>query len=1142
MPIVVLLSIGVCVLLFWQHWEHRLAMQRVVQGLAEMRQAQIDLAKGFLQVSLSGSPGAPFSRDAGIVLLHQSIDSFERALAARGSASTDSLESFERAASEFEHLLDRWRLDPSPDPSRMVALRVAYGDLERRAEESDAAVEQGMVALNGLIERNFVVTLTGAVLALMITIGIVILAVRRQHLWLQARQQSDAALRESESNLREAKRLARLGHWHWSLDRKHPVWSEEIYEICGLDPTSPAPRLVELRHLFDPESWGVLSEALRRVRVEGVACECDLRILCHDGDQRWATMRGEALRNGSGEVVALRGTLQDVTFRKQAELALAEQTLHYEAMIATSIDGFWMLDPEGRILATNDAYLKRSGYGREEMLGMRVADLEAMETSEHVAPRIARIKRSGHDLFESRHRTKDGVVWPVEVSVSFSPASGGRLFVFIRDIGERKRANRVLFEQQTAALEEQRRAQIAALSLMEEAIAARERAETAFASLRESEQRLLLAQEGAQVGIWEWDPAEDRLYCSPECHRLYGLPPDSFSRIDDWGACLHPEDFKRLRSGWLANPDASPFFEDEFRIFREHGEVRWIFTKGHLVRDASGLPRLFGINMDVTDQKHLVAELEQYRLHLEELVEVRTSELAAARNEAERLARIKSAFLANMSHEIRTPLNAVLGLARIGARDSLGLKVRSTFERILMAGEHLLGVINDILDYSKIEAGRFVLESHAFRLVDLISKAADLQVGVARDKGLDYRIECSPDLPGWVMGDAQRLRQILVNLLSNAVKFTERGEVCLRVEVAGPCIRFNVTDTGVGMRDEQIARLFTPFEQADGSTTRRFGGTGLGLAISRNLARLMGGEILVESAPGQGSRFTLSLSLPIAEPVQDRTKFESEMAGRRLAGIHVLAAEDVELNRVILEDLLEHEGARCRLVENGRLAVESVRKAGPQGFDLVLMDVQMPEMDGYEATRRIHALAPDLPVIALTAHALPEERAKCMSAGMVDHVSKPIEPDALVAAILGHVARTQPDRAIEQEDAGMPDSEAGCVLDSGRACVDWDRLTRRFEGRPGFVEKLIRVSLSVTVESPGRLRAAIASGNLGEIDFVAHSIKGTAANLEAARIVEQAALTERSAKAGQEAAFAQAAELADMVESLEIELRRMLDR
>ncbi|WP_386021750.1 PAS domain S-box protein [Thiorhodococcus fuscus] len=1140
----VLLSIGVCVLLFWQHWEHRVALQHVAQSLAEMRQARIDLAKGFLQVSLSGSPGAPFSRDAGIVLLHQSIDSFGRALAARGSASTDALASFERAASEFERLLDRWRRDPSSDPSRMVALRVAYGDLERRAEESDAAVEQGLVALNGRIERNFVVTLTGAVLALMVTIGIVILAVRRQHLWLQARQKSDAALRESESNLREAKRLARLGHWYWSLDREHPVWSEEIYEIFGLDPASPAPGLTELQHLFDPESWPVFTEALNRARSDGIAYECDLRILRRDGGHRWITVRGEALRNDSGEIESLRGTLQDVTSRKQAERALAEKTLHYEAMIATSIDGFWMLDSEGRILATNDAYLKRSGYGREELLGMRVADLEAMEAPEHVATHIARIKRSGHDLFESRHRTKGGAVWPVEISVSFSPAFGGRLFAFIRDISERKRADRALFEQQTAALEEQRRAQIAALSLMEEAIAARERAETAFVSLRESEQRLLLAQEGAHVGIWEWDPAEDRLYCSPECHRLYGLPPDSFSKIDDWGACLHPEDFERLRSGWLANPEGYPAFEDEFRIFREHGEVRWIVTKGHLVRDASGRSRLFGINMDVTDQKRLVEELEQYRLHLEELVEVRTSELAAARNEAERLARIKSAFLANMSHEIRTPLNAVLGLARIGARDSVGLKVCSNFERILVAGEHLLGVINDILDYSKIEAGRFVLESHAFRLADLISRVADLQVGVARDKGLGYRIECSPDLPDWVMGDAQRLRQILVNLLSNAVKFTERGEVCLSVEVAGPCIRFSVTDTGVGMRDEQIARLFTPFEQADGSTTRRFGGTGLGLAISRNLARLMGGEILVESAPGQGSRFTLSLSLPVAEPVQDRAEFESEMAGRRLAGIHVLAAEDVGLNRVILEDLLEHEGALCRLVENGRLAVDAVREAGPQGFDLVLMDVQMPEMDGYEATRQLHEVAPGLPVIALTAHALPEERAKCMSAGMVDHVSKPIEPDALVAAILSHVAPIQPDIAIEQEDSGMPDSDAdtGRALDSELPFVDWDRLTRRFEGRPGFVEKLIRVSLSVTVESPGRLRAAIASGNLGEVDFVAHSIKGTVANLEAPRVVKQATLTERSAKAGREAAFAEAAELADMVECLETELRRMLDR
>jgi CheY-like chemotaxis protein len=345
----------------------------------------------------------------------------------------------------------------------------------------------------------------------------------------------------------------------------------------------------------------------------------------------------------------------------------------------------------------------------------------------------------------------------------------------------------------------------------------------------------------------------------------------------------------------------------------------------------------------------------------------------------------------------------VLGFARIGARDSAGSQAGSTFQHISDAGQHLLGVINDILDFSRIDAGKLVIESQPFSLHAAIANAISFLVGQAKQKGLAYELEVEPELPEWVDGSAQRLQQILVNILGKAVKFTEQGEVRLRVGREGELIYFNVIDTGIGMTPEQLARLFSPFEQADASTTRKYGGAGLGLVISRNLANLMGGEIAVDSAPGAGSSFTLRLPLQRAEAGLSAQPEAVAQAEERLAGLRLLAAEDIAVNRLILEDLLTHEGAQVVFAENGQQALGRLEEAGLDAFDAVLMDIQMPVMDGYEAARRILARAPGLPIIGLTAHALAEERDKCLAAGMRDHVTKPIDVELLVTAILGQV-------------------------------------------------------------------------------------------------------------------------------------------
>jgi PAS domain S-box-containing protein len=383
---------------------------------------------------------------------------------------------------------------------------------------------------------------------------------------------------------------------------------------------------------------------------------------------------------------------------------------------------------------------------------------------------------------------------------------------------------------------------------------------------------------------------------------------------------------------------------------------------------------------------------------------------AAARERAlsaaEDLARVRSEFVANMSHEIRTPLNGVLGFAEIGARNYQdSAKAKRAFEQIKASGQHLLGVINDILDFSKIEAGRLPLEAIPMTLAPLIRETVALVEGRIATQRLELSINVSPDMPQAFVGDPLRLRQVLLNLLTNAVKFTPAGRVTLSAFRDETHLFFRVADTGIGMDEEQLRQLFEPFQQADGSITRRFGGSGLGLAISKRLLDLMNGEIEVESTPGLGSAFTFRLPYIVAGTPAEAPAphVQYPKADKPLAGLSILVAEDEQINQIVMQDNLTALGAHAVIVGNGEQAVMRVFRDGANAYDIVLMDIQMPGMDGYAATRQLQKLAPNLPVIGQTAHVLAEERAKCFEAGMADHIAKPFLPEDLVTVILRHV-------------------------------------------------------------------------------------------------------------------------------------------
>jgi len=561
----------------------------------------------------------------------------------------------------------------------------------------------------------------------------------------------------------------------------------------------------------------------------------------------------------------------------------------------------------------------------------------------------------------------------------------------------------------------------------------------------------------------------------------------------------------------------------EFRVVLPGQAPRWRQGQSRPERQANGDILWHGFVADINELLEARAALQQLNDSLELRVNQRTQELVLALESAELAKRSRGEFLAKMSHEIRTPMNTILGMTYLALRNAPPTSEKNYLGKIQRAGKHLLGIIDDILDFSKVDAGKLQLENSVFDLGLMLTRVLELCEGKAIDKGLTLELDLDPQVPHQLRGDALRLVQILINFVGNAIKFTQHGGVVLRIRQLNPgpdpaqpepcLLHFEVMDTGIGLTDEQMSRLFQSFEQGDNSITRKYGGSGLGLAISRQLAHLMGGEIGVTSQPGVGSTFWLKLYLPIAHAGDTDSAPSAPVPPEltTLSGTQILLVDDNDFNLEVAQGILEEVGVQVTLAADGADALALMRE---RRFDAVLMDVQMPVMDGLEATRRIRAdsiLASTI-VIAMTANARQDDRAQCLAAGMNDVVTKPIHPEVLFATLRAWLGQPGQQAALAHAQELAPiGTSVGLTgaqnMSTGRETdltqrVVWDASAlQRAVGHDQTIQRRLLDKFQLGARRDvAALTQAVNAGECSQMADLAHKLKSSAKAVGAFRL------------------------------------------
>jgi PAS domain S-box-containing protein len=815
------------------------------------------------------------------------------------------------------------------------------------------------------------------------------------------------ALAQTAQMLERTSAMAHVGGWELDLRSGRLDWSQETCRIHEID-SLRAPTVTEAISFYEPDARAVIESALRTAIDEGVAFDLELPLTTAKGNRIWVRAQGSAVREG-GRAVKVQGAFHDITVRRRAEATLQHNEQRLQALLDNISSGVIVHGPDSLIIDANPAACRVTGLTLDQMQGKAGVDpyWRFLEEDGSVMPLarfpvsqvLARGSAVNKLVLGVQRPDLPRPVWVQVDAYPLRDAQGqiSQIVVTFADITELKQAEdgarrlnrslRVLSSCSASQVSAQDEATY--LGQVCEAVVAAGGflLSCVFLANHDPDKSARIA---AQAG-----PATDYLHnirLSWDERLPIGRGP--FGRAVRTGRA-------QVNQDWLSSDAMAPWRAAALR----HGFQSSIALPLIVSNQTIGILSLYAAEVSAFNPEE-VPPLEELARNISVVIE--TFRTRQQRDLAEGANRAKSEFLANMSHEIRTPLNAIIGLNYLLRRDGVTAEQAARLDKIDGASQHLLSLVNDVLDLSKIEARQIQLEASNFHLSAVLDAVASIIAESARAKALAIEIDANA-VPSWLRGDPTRLRQALLNYASNAVKFTEAGSIALRAKLLDShsddlLVRFSVEDTGIGIAADNLPRLFQAFEQADTSVTRQYGGTGLGLAITKRLSELMGGECGVESRPGVGSTFWFTAHLqrghgilPLAEarPVQT-----AELQLRlRHRGARILVAEDNQVNQEVLLGMLYGVGLNAEIAANGQ---EAVALATSRDYRLALMDMQMPVMGGLEATRALRAMRQwaGRPILALTANAFDEDREACKAAGMDDFIVKPVDASVLYATIL----------------------------------------------------------------------------------------------------------------------------------------------